>query len=82
MVQTDGYREVFKPFLEDKLNQAFPDPSKFTKEEEFVYAAKVSSVFKKVVGELLLWLDTSTAEADYLEKKDKGLIDKSFDIGK
>lgn len=53
----------------DKLNQAFPDPSKFNKEEEFVYAAKVTSVFKKVVAEILQWVEIMEKEAERLEKK-------------
>ena len=66
----------------DKLNQSFPDPSKFTKEEEFVYAAKVSSVFKKVVAEILGWVDQQVETAKYLDKKKKGEVDDSFRIGK
>lgn len=72
--------EVVKPFLVDKLNQSFPDPSKFVKEEEFVYAAKTSSVFKKVISELLIWVDAQVAQAEFLKKKKKGLKD-NFKIG-
>lgn len=56
----------------DKLNQSFPDPSKFTKEEEFVYAAKTASVFKKVIAELLGWIDGQESAAKEYEKKKKG----------
>lgn len=65
----------------DKLNQSFPDPSKFTKEEEFVYAAKVTSVFKKVVAELLGWIDQKVEEAKHLQIKQKGEIQDPFRIG-
>lgn len=81
MVDSEGYREVFKPFLEAKLRESFPDPVKFTKEEEFVYAAKVTSVFKKVVGELLGWFEAHIDQAKKLEQKEKGLQDP-FEIGR
>jgi len=73
---------VFKPYLQDKLNQTFPDPSKFTKDEEFLYAAKVASVFKKVVAEILMWVDEKEQAADFFEKKEKGEVAvNKFEIG-
>lgn len=65
----------------DKLNQSFPDPSKFTKEEEFLYAAKVTSVFKKVIAEILGWTEQKVEEGKHLQKKEKGQIKDSFQIG-
>lgn len=72
---------MLKPFLMDKLNQSFPDPAKFTKEEEFIYAAKVASVFKKVVAEILGWVDQQIDTAKHLEKKERGEITEQFGIG-
>jgi hypothetical protein len=80
MSQGKGWAQVVKPFLTDKLNQSFPDPSKFLKEEEFVYAAKTSSVFKKVIAELLTWVEAQVAQAQFLKEKKKGLKD-NFKIG-
>lgn len=64
-----------------KLQESFPDPAKFTKEEEFLYAAKVTSVFKKVVAEILQWVEAKTEEAKYLQKKEKGELKDNFQIG-
>ena len=64
----------------DKLNQSFPDPSKFTKEEEFVYAAKVSSVFKKVVAEILQWFDYQVEEVKRIKAKEEQTKDP-FEVG-
>ena len=68
----EGYREVLKPLLEARLNLSFPDPSKFTKEEEFLYAAKTASVFKKVIAELLAYFEGQAGAIEYLEKKERG----------
>ncbi len=81
-METKGYSQVLKPYLLEKLNQSFPDPSQFTKDEEFIYAAKVASVFKKVIAELLQWIDMQVEQAKHLEKKEKGqLPDDAFRIG-
>lgn len=66
----------------DKLNQSFPDPSQFTKEEEFTYAAKTASVFKKVCAELLSIEDIKVKEVEALKKKEKGEVEQdNFNIG-
>lgn len=69
------------PYLRDKLNQSFPDPSQFKEESEFLYAAKVASVFKKVVAEILQWVKQNEEQTEYLEKKNKGEIKDTFSIG-
>jgi len=66
----------------DKLNQSFPDPSAFKKEEEFIYAAKTSSVFKKVIAELLGWVDSQIETAKVLRKKKENSTQDSFQIGR
>lgn len=81
MAESEGYLKVFKPYLQAKLQESFPDPSQFKKDEEFIYAARVASVFKKVCAELISWVDAKVEEAKYLEKKDKGQITSSFEIG-
>lgn len=65
----------------DKLTQSFPDPSAFDSEEKFTYAAKTTSVFKKVVAELIQWIDQSIEQAKFLEKKQKGEIKDNFELG-
>ena len=70
-----------RPFLEAKLNQSFPDPSQFTSDEDFLYAAKTSAVYKKVIAELLMWVESNGNQADFLEKKSKGELENKFAIG-
>ena len=81
MSHNRGWVKVVRPYLTDKLNQSFPDPSKFTKEEDFLYAAKTASVFKKVIAELLMWVDSKKDAVKFYDKKAKG-EDKKFGIGR
>lgn len=66
----------------DKLNQSFPDPSKFTKEEEFTYAAKTTSVYKKVIAEMLQMVEERIETAKHLQAKEKGELVDKFEIGR
>src|SRR3990167_6465013 len=78
MAQSEGWEKIFQPFLKDKLNQSFPDPASFSKEEEFVYAAKMASVFKKVIAELLEWVESQIETAKALEAKKKDEVVNKF----
>lgn len=73
---------MLRPWLEDKRNQAFPDPAVFKSEDAFNYAAKVTSVFKKVVTELLIYVDNAEATVEQLVKKEKGEVVEPFAIGR
>lgn len=73
---------MLKPFLEAKLNQSFPDPAQFKLEKEFNYAAKTASVFKKVVAEILMFVENEKKTLDALNKKKYGKKDTSYQIGK
>jgi len=64
----------------DKLNQSFPDPSKFKQEKEFNYAAMTASVYKKVIAELLMWIDSKSDEVKHYERKLEGET-STFNIG-
>ena len=84
MVESQGYSQVLKPYLLEKLNQSFPDPTKIdgqAREAQWLYECKVVSIFKKVVLELLAVMDGYVEEAKALEKKKKGEKD-IFGIGR
>ena len=74
MAKTPGWSKVVHPFLTDKLNQSFPDPTLAKDEREFVYQAMTASVFKKVIAELLGWVDANIEQAKALEAKQRGEI--------
>ena len=66
----------------DKLTQTFPDPAQFTEDKQFMYAALTASVFKKVIAELLNFVDQQPKIVEHLRKKDKGEIKDNFGIGR
>lgn len=63
------------------MNQAFPDPASFKLEEEFNYAAKVTSVFKKVVVEILQYVESECQTLEALNQKKFGKKDTKYQIG-
>ena len=66
----------------DKLNQSFPDPAQFREIKEFNYAALAASAFKKVIAELLNWIESQKDVVKQLGLKEKGLLKDKFEIGK
>src|SRR3990167_5256417 len=79
MANTEGWEQVMRPYLMDKLNQSFPDPSQFKEMTEYNYAAITASLFKKVVAEIVGWVDMQDHAVGELVKKQKG--ENKFNIG-
>jgi hypothetical protein len=77
-----GWQEVLLPFLQAKRDQSFPDPANFIKDEEFNYAAKTTSIYKKVIQELLIEIDKYKQAATYLQAKQNGELSDPFGIGR
>jgi hypothetical protein len=76
-----GWVEYLKPLLETKLNQSFPDPSQFKDEKEFTYAAMNASVFKKVIAELMMYIEGNKEAFKQLQSK-KFRKHNQYSIGK
>lgn len=72
---------MVRPHLTERLNQSFPDPSHFKEEREFFYAAAMASTFKKVIAELISYVDGQVEQAKFLEDKKQGKLKNSFKIG-
>jgi len=81
MSQAEGWDRVLCPWLEAKRDQTFPDPSQFKDEKEFTYAAKTASIFKKVIAEILQFVEQEEQTLKALNKKKYGKEDKKFKIG-
>ena len=73
---------MLKPYLEERQTKSYPDPTEFKSEKEFLYAAELASVFKKVIAELLHYLEVEVPDrVKSLEAKKKGEV-KDFGIGR
>ena len=81
-LSSKGWQNVIKPLLESKRDQSFPDPSQFTDDAQFNYAAKTTSIYKKVIQELLVELEKYGQAATYLRQKENGEIVDTFGIGR
>ena len=81
MCQSEGWQQVLQPWLVAKRDQSFPDPASFEDKEKFLYAATVSSLFKKVVAELLMFVEEQEQTLKALNKKKYGKPDEKFKIG-
>ena len=72
---------MVRPFLMDKINQSFPDPSAFKTKEDWEYAAMVASVFKKVGSEFINWLESNRETMAFLRKKKEGKVKDIWKVG-
>jgi len=54
----------------------------FSNDADFTYAAKVTSIYKKVISELLIDVDNNVKAAIYLREKEKGQVKDNFGIGR
>ena len=73
---------MLRPWLEERRSKSFPDPTEFKSDKEFTYAAMTASVFKKVIQELLHYLEVEVPDrVKSLELKKKGEV-KDFGIGR
>jgi hypothetical protein len=81
-LQSKGWQEVLLPLLQSKRDQSFPDPSAFTNDADFNYAAKTVSLYKKVVQELLIEIEKYKETATFLHKKENGELIDPFGIGR
>lgn len=74
MVESKGWLEVLKPWLEDKIHNSWVDPRSFKNDEEYVYAMKTAWSFAQAGEEILAFTEKMIEEAEALTKKEKGEI--------
>lgn len=83
MAQSEGWLQVLRPHLETQLREAFPDPTAFENDEKYLYAAKTTSIYKKIIAELLQWVESHEQRLLALQKKLDGQVEvDNFEIGK
>jgi hypothetical protein len=69
MALNKGWEDHLSPWLVAKRDQSFPDPSVAKTQEKFYHQAVVASAFKKVVAEILLYVENQKATYEALTKK-------------
>src|SRR3990167_8684629 len=81
LTKQEGWVKVLKPYLEAKQSKSYPDPTEFKSEKEFLYAASTASLFKKVIAELLHYMEIEVPDRiKQLEMKQRGQ-ERNFGIG-
>lgn len=77
-----AYQEGLKPWLEDKQNKSYPNPFDFKSEKDFTYAAKTASLYKRVVAEIIKYIeDEAPTQVKDLTNKEEGKV-QNFGIGR
>ena len=74
MMDKEGFKD-FSAFLVRKMTESFPDPAQFDEDKKFMYAALCSSVFKKVVNEILGYFKQQEYNFDTLLAKREGKVE-------
>ncbi len=76
MVTTEGFQQVFRPWLEDLIKHSWLDPRKVTKKDDFFYEYAVTWAMAQSADQILKFVDDKVSHAEYLEKKEAGEIDE------
>jgi len=80
MSETEGWEQVFKPWLEDKIKHSWLDPRKASDWEKFKYEYIVAWGFSQAASEILDFVKIQIETAKELEKK-KRKAEDNFAIG-
>jgi hypothetical protein len=71
-VETQGWKEILRPWLEDKIHNSWVDPRSFKNDEEYLYAVKTAWAFANAGEQILSFIERMVEEAEELTKKEKG----------
>ena len=74
LTQMPGWKEVLRPWLEDKIRHAWVDPRKVKSDQDLLYEYKVAWAFARASEEILQFVEKVIDEASHLTKKEKGEI--------
>ncbi len=81
LVQHPGWRQVVKPFLEEKIKNSWLDPRKASSKEDFWYQYVTAWGLAQACDELVKEIDQMIETGKFLERKRKGETDNNFKIG-
>ena len=72
LVNSKGWLEVLKPWLEDRIHNSWVDPRSFESDEKYLYAMKTAWAFAQASEQILAFTTNMIEEAEALTKKEKG----------
>lgn len=78
MADLPGWRDLLRPWLQDKINHSWLDPRKVKDDETLLYEYKVAWAFAQAAQEILDYIQKGIEEAEYLTKKERGEIKDSL----
>ena len=76
MTETAGWKEVFMPYFESKIRNAWVDPRTFKDDKEYAYAMKTAWAMAKASDEIIEFVEKTISEGVAMGEKQKGKEDK------
>jgi len=76
MTETPGWKEVFMPYFEAKIRNAWVDPREFKSDEEYAYAMKTAWAMAKASDEIIEFVEKTIEEGIAMGEKQKGKVNK------
>lgn len=70
-METKGWSEVVKPYLESKIKNMWVEPTG-KDDEKLLYEYKLAWAFAKAASEILELVDKLQSESEMITKKEKG----------
>lgn len=83
MVSQPGWKQVFRPWLESKIQNSWIDPKGATSKDEFFYQYTVAHGFAQAAQQILDFVKENLNTAQTLtDKQEDKNIEKDFGVGK
>lgn len=80
MVNSLGFRKVFRPWLESLIKHSWIDPREAKDGADFERRYNVAWAQAQSADQILKFVDDKVKEAEYLEQKEEGKIEDPFSI--
>jgi hypothetical protein len=81
MANSQGFKRVLRPWLEDKINHTWLDPREARDNEDFKRRYELAWALAQSADQILKFVDDEVAHAIHLEKKEAGKGEAPIRIG-
>lgn len=72
LANSQGFRKVFRPWLEGKIKHTWLDPREAKTEEDFTRQYNLAWALAQSADQILKFVDDKVAHAEFLERKEAG----------